>query len=81
MKKATIQQAKPIPRRFGRKPKHQMCNERCKSCVYATRMPSPSLYVETGCMYIVDEGHSRGCPAGRGCDKFVFGKRKEVEAI
>ena len=81
MAKCRVKPPQIMPRQYGRKPKHQTCNERCKSCVYSSKFPSPSLFMEIGCMYIVDTGHRRGCPAGNGCKRFVYGKRKETEAI
>ena len=46
-----------------------------KGCVYAGGVGGNPC-----CNYILVEGHPRGCPPGKECDKYKKGKRKKVFA-
>ena len=53
--------------------KSPICDTKtCARCIY-----SFSLSGTLACDYILATGHSRGCPAGTGCDKRQTGKRKK----
>lgn len=53
--------------------KSPLCDMKtCARCIY-----SFSLSGALACDYILATGHSRGCPAGTGCDKRQTGKRKK----
>ncbi len=45
-----------------------VCNKRCKTCKYSMWVG----FYKYNCMcgYILKSGHSRGCPAGKNCDKY-----------
>lgn len=45
-----------------------MCNARCKTCFYGTVQGKQGMCT---CAYIVETGHRRPCPAGKGCTEFV----------
>lgn len=45
--------------------------ERCMSCVYGPNCAAHAVNSTTNyCNYLDIEGHSRGCPAGRGCIRY-----------
>ena len=58
--------------------KHALCTKRCQNCIHGSPMPSPNVVPEWGCMYIVDIGKRRGCPAGDKCTKFKKGRRRGI---
>lgn len=54
------------------KKKNKVCDKTCIGCNHYRRLGSNGgeLTLSTCCChYILDEGHMRGCPAGRGCNK------------
>ncbi len=49
-----------------------VCDKTCRSCIYS------STVSETGpvtCDYILVTGNRRGCPAGKGCERYIKGER------
>ena len=51
-----------------------LCDSYCKPCVYS-RMDTHHNLIH--CDYIGITGHSRGCPAGKGCVMRVEGEKKQ----
>lgn len=56
----------------------ELVTDRCKACVYSGSIhkKSPTYY----CIYILFAGHSRGCPAGDKCNKFIAGSKRVIDA-
>lgn len=46
-----------------------LCNKRCKTCKYVLGISGLENNFSM-CGYIIKMGHSRGCPAGKNCDKY-----------
>lgn len=57
---------------------NSVVNERCAYCEYHGHLGSHNKG-QLICDYINIVGHSRGCPAGAGCDKFEPHNGKVVE--
>ena len=52
-----------------------LCDSYCEPCVYSRVNDQFGLTI---CNYINVVGVSRGCPAGKGCDKRVIGEKKRT---
>lgn len=52
-----------------------LCDSYCEPCIYSRTNDQFGL---TTCNYINVVGVSRGCPAGKGCDKRVIGEKKKT---
>ncbi len=64
---------KEAPKDSRESVKSSICDTKtCARCIY-----SFSLSGTLACDYILATGHSRGCPAGVGCDKRQTGNRKK----
>lgn len=69
--KVEVEHYVPKPRK---EKKVAVCDSRCKKwCFYC----STSSGAWAVCMYADIEHHSRGCPAGKGCDKFLDRRKRK----
>lgn len=51
-------------------------DSRCRSCKHSAMMTGRDHTApELACLYILDEGEPRGCPAGDDCDKYKAKRR------
>lgn len=46
-----------------------ICDERCRSCMYASTLSNLSVV----CNYLLVTGNRRGCPAGEACERYIKG--------
>lgn len=47
-----------------------VCDTKCRSCMYASTLGNMSVV----CNYLLVTGNRRGCPAGKGCERYIKGK-------
>ena len=48
-----------------------LCDSTCKPCIYSGVMSTWGI----ACNYILITGNRRGCPAGKGCERRIVGKK------
>ncbi|MBP5729540.1 MAG: AsnC family protein [Clostridia bacterium] len=46
-----------------------VCDIKCRSCMYASTLSNMSVV----CNYLLITGNRRGCPAGKGCERYIKG--------
>lgn len=57
-------------------------NSKCKHCKHASVISGrEKTTVQLACLYVLDTGELRGCPAGDECDKFEAAKRKKANIV
>ena len=49
-----------------------VCDKTCKPCIYSSVMSTWGV----SCNYILVTGNRRGCPAGKGCERRIVGKKQ-----
>ena len=49
-----------------------ICDATCKPCIYSSVMSTWGV----SCNYILVTGNRRGCPAGKGCERRIVGKKQ-----
>ena len=77
MRGQKAEQINPGQSRKLSKTAEKVSNRRFATRKHAQGIYSFSLSGALACDYILATGHSRGCPAGTGCDKRQTGKRKK----
>ncbi len=49
-----------------------VCDKTCRSCIYSSTVSETEPVT---CDYILVTGNRRGCPAGKGCERYIKGAR------